>query len=351
MIEKLLEQCSYLNEMKRILIPLIIALASNVTLAQVKTAKEYGLESFCIKDSTLGDINFYVTKNTIKESKPLLVILDGSGNLPIYYQLNKSDNTKEVFGSIPFRYNSLSKKYHVVLISKPGVPFSDSLEANSRNEFVQKYEPNETYLELLSLDWRVNSASKIINFLHTELEIKNGETIAIGYSEGGRTVPKLAVVNKKITKVISIAGGGLNQLYNFITEQRLKAEMGSITADEAQQNIDSLYLQFEDIYRHANSIDKFWLGHTYKRWASYCLESPIDNMLKLDIPILFIAAGVDQNSPIFGSDYVQLEFLKQEKDNLTYKVYPNCDHYFFDKSSNSRKLNEMIDFVFNWIEN
>ena len=73
-------------------------------------------------------------------------------------------------------------------------------------------------------------------------------------------------------------------------------------------------------------------------------------MLKLDIPILLITAGKDKNSPILGADYVPLEFLKNSKTNLTYKVYPNCDHYFIDKRNNSRRLNEMIEYLFDWAE-
>ncbi len=329
---------------------LILGLLSTIATVQVKTPEEYGLKSYALNDTVLGKVNFYVTKNDIKKSKPLLIILDGSGNLPIYYQINKPDSTKEIYGTTPFRYNSLSKKYHVVLISKPGIPFSDSLNANSRREFIKKYKPNKEYTEKLSLDWRVNSASKIIDFLNTELPIKNNEIIVIGYSEGGRTAPKLAVVNKKVTKVISIVGGGLNQLYNFIIEERLNASKGLITQEEAQQNIENLYKQFQDIYKNPNATDKFWLGHTYKRWASYGMESPLENMLKLNIPILLVTAGNDKNSSILGADYVQLEFLKNNKSNLTYKVYPNCDHYFIDKKNNSRKMNEMIEYVFSWIE-
>lgn len=336
--------------MKFKLLTLLVGLLSNIACAQLKTAEDFGLRSYTIEDSLLGKINFYVTKKGIKECKPLLVILDGSGNLPIYYQINKPNNTQEIYGTIPFRYNSLSKKYHVVLISKPGIPFSDSLSANSRNEFIQKYKPNEEYSKHLSLGWRVNSASKIIDFLSTKLSIKNNKIIAVGYSEGGQTVPKLAVVNKKITKIVSIVGGGLNQLYNFIIEQRLNATKGKVTQEQAQQRIDSLYQKFEDIYKFPNSTGKYWLGHTYKRWASYCLESPAENMLKLDIPILLIAAGNDKNSSILGADYVQLEFSKRKKSNFTYKVYPNCDHYFIDKNDNSRKLNEMIEYAFKWIE-
>ncbi|WP_187696572.1 alpha/beta hydrolase family protein [Xanthovirga aplysinae] len=334
---------------KRFIALFITGILTGNLWAQLKTPKEFGFQAFSLEDSMLGTINFYVSKNKIEESKPLLVLLDGSGHLPIYSKVKKSDGTSFIFSSNPFRYKAISEKYHVVLISKPGVPFLDSLKAESQQEFKRNYPPSKAYTKHLSLDWRVNTTSKIIDYLTQELVVKDNEVIAIGYSEGGHVVPKLALINKKVKKIVNIVGGGLNQFNDFITENRLKGQKGLISAVEAQQNVDSLYAVFDDIYKNPLSTDNFWLGHTYKRWASFCKDIPLENMLSLDIPILLISGGQDQNTPIAGLDYVKLEFLRNNKTNLTYKVYPNCDHWFNDQKMNSNRLLEMIDFVFDWI--
>lgn len=73
-------------------------------------------------------------------------------------------------------------------------------------------------------------------------------------------------------------------------------------------------------------------------------------MLKLGIPILLVAGGYDENSPITGLDYVEIELIRQKKDNLTYKVYPNCDHWFNDQKSGANRLQEMLKFVIDWID-
>ena len=336
--------------MKKILTILTLVFLTSILNAQPKTPDEYGLKEFCIKDKDLGNIKFYVTKNGIDKRKPLLILLDGSGHLPLYSYIKKDDGSSKIYGSMPIHYNKLSDKYHVVLISKPGTPFLDSLNVNSYEQFLNDYKPSKEYSERLSLEWRVNSASKIINFLSKKLKPIN-KIIAIGYSEGGQVVPKLAVANKKVTKIVSIVGGGLNQFNDFITAERLKAQKGMITADQAQTNIDSLNLKFKEIYENPNTIDKFWLGHTFKRWASFCKNIPIESMLQLDIPILLVSGGNDKNSPITGVDYVNLEFMRKGKTNLTYKVYPNCDHWFNDKKMETNRLDEMLNYVLNWIEN
>lgn len=93
--------------MRRLLIILFFGVLISNLNAQPKTPTEYGLKSFCIKDKSLGEINFFVTKSGIKETKPLLILLDGSGPLPIYSYIEKDDGSSNIFGTIPFRYNKL----------------------------------------------------------------------------------------------------------------------------------------------------------------------------------------------------------------------------------------------------
>lgn len=337
-----------MKTMKQIALIFTTMLALSAVFGQPKTPADYGLASFSIKDKNLGNVNFYVTKNGIDTKKPLLILLDGSGNFPLYTLIKKDDGSSEILGSVPFEYDKLSTKYHVVLISKPATPFLDSLNVNSFEEFAEEYKPSKAYNQQMSLEWRVNSASLVIDFLIKNLSVDEKNIVAIGYSEGGQVVPKLALKNKKITKIASIVGGGLNQFYDFITAERLKAQKGIISSDSAQVNIDSLQKKFKEIYNNPKATDKFWMGHTYQRWASFCNDIPLENMLALDIPILLVSSGLDENSPIFGIDYVEIEFLRKKKENLTYQVYPTCDHWFNDQKLETNRLSEMMDLVIKW---
>jgi len=336
--------------MKHLIFTFLIFLTVNYNYGQPKTPEGYGLKPFSITDKDLGEVNFYVTKKGIENEKPLVVLLDGSGHYPIYSLIKKDDGTSQIYGSMPFNYKALANKFHVALVSKPGTPFLDSLNVNSYDEFLEQYKPSNEYNEKLSLSWRANSASKIIDYLTKNLKIDTNKIIAIGYSEGGQVVPKLATLNNKLTKIVNIVGGGLNQFNDFVSAERLKAQLGIISSDSAQIKIDNLFLKFQDIYNHPTSTDKFWLGHTYKRWASFCKDIPLDNMLRLDIPMLLIAADLDKNSPINGLDYVPLEFARQGKTNLTYKVYTNCDHWFDDQKLKTNRKAEMLEYVNTWIE-
>ena len=137
-------------------------------------------------------------------------------------------------------------------------------------------------------------------------------------------------------------GNALNHLYDFILMERVSAFMGEKSNEAAQANIDSLYTEYEKIYKNPTSTSKEWFGETYYKWSTFSLTSPLENMLKLDIPILYVAGGEDRHS-ILNMDYAKLEFLRKGKNNLTYKVFPNCDHFFLETKTDEYKMESTVE--------
>lgn len=301
-----------------------------------------------LTDKHLGTIVLHVSKTRSAEKLPLLIFLDGSGNYPLFYRTKKgSYNT-----SVALNIQAAAKAFRVVLISKPGIPFSDSLRYDRRGRAY--YPGNETYDQYYSLDWRAGAASKAIDFLVKRLAVDQKHIVVMGHSEGAQVAPAVAVLNKKVTQVICLAGNGLNQLYDFLINARLDAAKNNMTAEQGQLIIDSLYREYTQIYAEPNSTEKKWYGATYRKWSSFSESTPLENMLKLNIPILYIAGGKDNNQTIIDMDYVKLEFLRKRKTNLTYRVYPNCDHYFQETSVKDGReartdlLDEVIQFALDW---
>ncbi len=305
-------------------------------------------ESILSKEN--GIINYHVYKNEIDKIKPVLLFLDGSGNFPLYFL--KSNGKYSTSTTLNFK--KLSNSFHIALISKPGIPFVDTIKLT---ESERKYYPtSDTYKKYYSLNWRVNAGDLVINDILKKFKTDTSKIIVWGHSEGSQVAPAIAVKNSKVTHVISMMGNSLNQLYDFIINERISAEKGKITNRQAQSNIDSLFIEYEKIYKDPESITKEWFGETYYKWSSFTLTSPIENMLKLDIPILYVAGGADNNQNIINMDYARLEFLRKGKTNLTYKVFPNYDHYFLETKKDSSGKSEWIDhldevnqFSINWI--
>lgn len=331
-----------MNSMKYIFYTVFLFFGSKVP-AQAEHFSHY-----TIHDHKLKTIQLHLATSDSTAKKPLLVYLDGSGNFPIYYK-NKSGNYST---SIPLDIKKYAKDFHILLISKPGIPFKDSLQTlPSGRRF---YPENDAYTNLYSLDWRAGAASKAIDIISKTVPVNKSKIVVMGYSEGSQVAPRVAVLNKKVTHVVSIVGNAMPQLYDFLTNIRLEIERNKISSAEGQKVIDSLYNEFDKIFADPLSVKKKWYGETYLKWSSFNKKSPLENMLELNIPILYIAAGKDNNQPIFGMDYAKLEFIRRRKNNLTYKVYPDSNHYFQDQpvdeyNTKNDRIDEVHQFAMDWI--
>ncbi|MES2275887.1 MAG: acyl-CoA thioester hydrolase/BAAT C-terminal domain-containing protein [Bacteroidota bacterium] len=330
----------------RITLLLIFLIAASGTYAQSPWDNFFKHDT--LVDKHLGTVVIHVTKTKMNEKKPLLIYIDGSGNYPLFYRKSNGNYNTSVALDIA-RY---AKNYSIVLISKPGVPFSDSLRYRSGNAY---YPSNDTYNLSYSLKWRAEAASKAINYLVKHIPVDTKHIIVMGYSEGSQVAPAVAVLNKKVTHVVCFVGNGLNQLYDFIINIRLEADRNKITTEQGQMIIDSLYNEYAKIYADPTSTEHKWFGATYLKWSSFSKSTPLENMLKLNVPILYIAGGKDNNQTIIDMDYVKLEFLRKGKTNLTYKVYPNSNHGFQEtmvkdgKETKVDRSDEVNQFAMDWI--
>jgi pimeloyl-ACP methyl ester carboxylesterase len=304
---------------------------------------------YTLSHPRLKTINIHVTKNYDNRKKPMIVYLDGSGNFPIYYKTKSGRYST----SIPLDVKRYAREYFIVLISKPETPFSDSLQYSASGRAY--YPEKESFHTLYSLDWRRDAASEAINFLVKQLPVDQNKIIVMGYSEGAQVAPAVAVKNPKVTQVVSFVGNALNQLYDFLIITRLDVERNNITPTEGQRIVDSLYTAFDKIYQDPLSTSKFWYGSTHLKWSSFSTSTPLENMLKLNIPILYIAAGKDNNQTIIDMDYARLEFLRRGKKNLSYKVYPNSNHFFQEEvveegvSKKIDRIDEVHQFAIDWL--
>ena len=174
----------------------------------------------------------------------------------------------------------------------------------------------------------------------------------LGHSEGTEVVAKLGTINNKISNIGYFSGGGNAQYYDFILDVRKLVQSGEMTEEESIIETEKIFKEVKDIYQHPNSLTKQWLGHSYKKWSS-SVEPSIDNLLKIDIPIYVAHGAKDKAVPIESAYLIPIEFIRNKKSNLTFKVYPKLDHSFSiePQSENQEYINKwdqvFIDFL-NW---
>ena len=297
---------------------LLLVFFVNVYFAQNNISpKKLGFEHYSInlEDDT---INYYLTNS--EKKLPLLVYLDGSGSFPLFQQMKQG-----IGSTVVIDFQNLQNQYQILLISKPSIPFIDSV--NFGENGFPEYKTPKKYNEKLSLFWRVNSADTIINYLVKNDKVDSSKIVVLGFSEGAQVGPYLAQKNKFVSHLMLFAGNGLNQFFDPIITARMNAQKGVITEIEAQEQIDSLFNDYKEIYSKPKSTDKMWWGHTYLRWASFTKTDPYTVLRNLNIPIYIANGSLDENS-VLSADYIALEFIRLNKNNLTYKTYPGLDHQF-----------------------
>ena len=326
--------------------------------AQGILPSDWGLRAYQIKDKKLGQIDFYITEKGIDQEKPLVFMVSGSRGLPVMLVVQTGDKSKQIGTMPPDQIKYCAEKFHVAFIGKPGTPFCDTLRAEEFNPMknLEEYQPSAEYVQKCGMEWEVQASSIVIDSLYNMLPISENKIIAMGFSEGGRIVARLAAENKKITHLVSVISGGLNQFYSSIINRRIDAATGKITHQEAQAIIDSLFAVYKEIYSDPYSTERWYYGHPYKRWGSFCTDIPLDHLVKLDIPIFFLNGSTDRNTPVLEADYVKLEFLRLGKTNLTCKVLPGVDHSLYEvvvedgKERGISHRNEAFKMIIDWIE-
>ena len=341
--------------MKLILSVVITLLSFNHSFAQKKYFEHKFDHHTIIKNN--DTINFHTYSNGDKTlKKDILLYIQGSGSAPFYKLIKHSDTIKtsktedqtikkylEVHKTLPFNLTDFPNDYLLVAISKKNIPFEI---------FGNDFETPQSFYDNDNLNYRVWQANEVINYLTNCDPITQHKVIVLGHSEGTEVVAKLGTINNKISNIGYFSGGGNAQYYDFILDVRKLVQSGEMTEEESIIETEKIFKEVKDIYQHPNSLTKQWLGHSYKKWSS-SVEPSIDNLLKIDIPVYVAHGAKDKAVPIESAYLIPIEFIRNKKSNLTFKVYPKLDHSFsiVPQSENQEYINKwdqvFIDFL-NW---
>lgn len=272
----------------------------------------------------------------------ILLYVQGSGPRPLF-QIKHEIKGFRVSSAVPFDLRKIPSNYLFVVISKKGLPFCTALDGNFKTPAI--------YYEHETLAYRALQADHVIKHLaktHPQVE----KIIALGHSEGSDVIAKLGTISEEVTHFGFWAGSGNSQLYDFPLFVRQQVNRGEITEEEALVQMDSLLAKYKDIVANRDHKKKQWLNNSYKRWY-YFAEPPVENLVQIDQPIFVAMGTADQSVPIESVYLIPVEFIRKEKDNLTFKIYPHLDHSFRKQTADGKKEDHwndvFLDFL-NWIE-
>ena len=336
---------------------LILCIVTQGIAAQGVLPEDWGLNAYHINDSELGDIHYYISQKGIDQDKPVVFLVSGVRGLPVMLVAVSGDQSVQLGSIPPDLIAGFVEDYHVVFIRKAGTAFCDTSYVDEINPMknLEEYQPSEEYIQNSGMEWEIAASSIVLAKLNGQIPNSQKKVIALGVSEGGQLIPRLAHECSNITHLVGLSTSGLNQFYSSIINRRMDADAGRITHQEAQEAIDELFEQYKKIYADPESTELWYYGHPYKRWGSFCNDIPLDHLVELDIPILYVKGTTDRNSPPLHTDYIMLEFIRHGKTNLTYKTFPGVNHWLIEtvmkdgKQDHVSRRQEVFEYVSDWI--
>lgn len=279
--------------------------------------------------SDLVDILIASKKGEEEKPKPIFLFCQGSLPVPgIVYD--------EAGASSPFPFSSdlISQKFHLVYISKPGIPpIAKASELRPDYTFTDSTGNFPTYyLQRNYLDYYVNRNTEIIKQLQKMEWVSTDKLVVAGHSEGATIAAKLALENKSVTHLIFASGNPMGRIMSMIGRSRKHENDSTHLAEN-----DFGYWEYLLTENEKNdSID--WYAKTDYSFSI----PPMDYLKKLKIPILISYGTIDYSAPF--NDYFRVWCLQNNKSNINFKSYVGLEHNYFGTDSNGN-----ADYnQFNW---
>lgn len=273
---------------------------------------EYRFNEYEIKHEQ-ETIRFYIHTPGFSPEKSTFLFLQGSGAVPLCIE---NDQGHRLTFSLHTRPEIIDN-FNFIIISKAGFTFSRHQDAEVPGDYHQK----------TSLAYRIFQANAVLQYIQTNQLISNKNILVCGHSEGSDVAAKLATINKNISHLAFLSGGGASQFLEYFLYIRKRITRGELSFREGQHEIDTLTKQFEEIMQNPASTTKFWQGHTYLRWTTFA-EPALKNLLQLNIPIFMAMGSKDPVVHPETFDLIISEFLFNKKQNLHHQIYEGADHGF-----------------------
>lgn len=315
------------------------AITEKLKLGQKITVTDFGFKEYHVTSKN-DTISFYTYQKENSTPTSIYVFLPGTDAENIYSYHKDPDGSYWYNSLTDFDFSYLPDNYLFVIVAKPGFGFF----GNGDHDSVP-----QKYWDKTSLQDRVTRANIAIDHIRNKIIKNPGNVVVFGYSEGFYVAAKLATLNKHITRLGIGGGGGYTDFYDFVLSNQKTALKDTINTNAAIKSNQEIIAALKQIMSKPNSTELIY-GYTYKRWASFA-EPAVQNLVTLTIPIYQVHGYNDENTPVENAYVVPVEFARLNKSNLTFTVYPNCNHSFIEHTKEGKEINhrnEMMKAFFDW---
>jgi dienelactone hydrolase len=312
---------------------ILLLFLTTLSFGQRKTAEEFGYRHIVLKYKNDNiDILIKSKKGEEMVQKPLFFFCQGSLPQPLIKY-----HADEVYDVFPFNADSLSQKYHLIIISKPFIPIVADYKTLSPN--FNYVDPSgkfpKGYSDRNLLSYYVPRNIAVLKYLLKQKWVSASKLIVAGHSEGSTVAAKMALDYKKITHLIYAGGNPMGRIMSMIGQSRAN-ETDTDSTKYGEEEIK----YWESVVQNKSDMDDSQ-GDTHKATFEFS-KPPIEYLRKLKIPVLVSYGTKDWSAPF--NDYMRVYFIQQEKLNFTFQPYIGAEHNFFPLTADNKPNYD----IFNW---
>ncbi len=284
--------------------------------AQRRTPADFGYRHLTMRyQRDTVDILVLSKKGEELTRKPVFFFVQGSLPSPIL----KYDE-RGLYSVFPFETEHYLADYHLVIVSKPGVPLvADVKTLTPRYEYrdPKTGQAPTAYCERNYLGYYVARNAAVLRYLARQPWVDARNITAMGHSEGSTVVARLARRPGPLSRAIYLSGSPLGRMLTVISGNRQEAD--SLGAE-------SNFAYWKEVV--AAPRQNNCLGDTHLLVSSLSsTQTPLDDFRHSKIPV-FVGYGTRDRSALL-EDYLHLEMIRAGKTNLTFRAYPELEHNFF----------------------
>jgi dienelactone hydrolase len=322
-----------LHRMKSTLLKVIFLALTISAFGQANTAEYYGYTHLTYRYK--GDsIDILVKSKKGEENirKPLFFFCQGSLPRPLIMEKEKG-----IYGVFPFTTDSLTVKYHLVIVGKPHVPLicnaktlgEDLTYVDSTGKYPTKYSEKNL------LSYYVDRNLKVLKYLRKQKWVSSKRLVIAGHSEGSTIAAKMAAKTSAITHLVYAGGNPMGRIMSMIQQDRSHE-----TDTDSTRYTEDEFSYWQYVVENKKVID-YSQGDTPKATYEFSIP-PIEYLEHLKIPVLVYYGTKDYCSPY--NDLMRVNFIRQGKTNFEFKAYIGVEHNFYPVTADGKPNYD----IYNW---
>lgn len=296
-----------------------------------------GFDIYHVARSDGSTIQCYLSGSS--KTLPLIVNFEGSGAGSAFRQNDGRVNG----GMTGYLASVASETAHVLVLEKPGVKLFDEHQKGTVKG------ASRTFLENYTLEYLTQSHIEAIRAIVRLPQVSGDRILLFGISDGGQLAAETSAKLPEATHVAALACGGPTQIFDFV--QFADQPQPDDEPGDVQKRVEEVYTQWEAIQQDPLSIEKFWNGHPYRRWASLCAASTTDALMTTKAKIFVAQGTADDAVPVESFD-VLVSTLRTKGKTIVAERLDGLNHNFENEKDTGEQryvhLDQLIERILNW---